>query len=282
LQLQLIRLMEDLWLREGLDLKMTVYRVLATGDNVGLIEIVTGAVTLCDIQLQKGGSKTGAVREEPLRRWLEDMCPQPSALDKAIETFMHSCAGYTVATCILGIGDRHNDNIMMTPDGRIFHIDFGHILGHFKSKFGIKRERVPFVLVPAFVYVIAGKDGEKSPQYRRFRELCMRAFLVIRKHAFLFMNLLSMMVVSGLPELESMRDIAYVRDMLMLDGTPEDAAERFGRLVDDVLSRSFSTLANWTAHLLKHAKNKSSKDKDSSATPSSAHTSFVGEDSSDT
>jgi phosphatidylinositol-4,5-bisphosphate 3-kinase catalytic subunit alpha/beta/delta len=56
---------------------------------------------------------------------------------------------------------------------QLFHIDFGHILGHFKEKFGFRRERVPFVLTHDFVHVInKGQNKDKATEFVQFRLLC--------------------------------------------------------------------------------------------------------------
>ena len=61
---------------------------------------------------------------------------------------------------------------------QLFHIDFGHILGNFKSKYGIKRERVPFVLAHDFVHVInKGKTNEKK-DFEIFRKV-IRFFIAL-------------------------------------------------------------------------------------------------------
>lgn len=72
-----------------------------------------------------------------------------------------------------GVADRHSDNIMVKKTGQLFHIDFGHILGHFKEKFGFRRERVPFVLTHDFVYVInKGRSDKEADEFRKFQILC--------------------------------------------------------------------------------------------------------------
>ncbi|KAF6778733.1 hypothetical protein AHF37_01975 [Paragonimus kellicotti] len=57
-------------------------------------------------------------------------------------------------TYVLGIGDRHNDNIMIRYSGHLFHVDFAKVFGNVQTFAGIKRDRVPFVLTPDMLYVL--------------------------------------------------------------------------------------------------------------------------------
>uniref|UniRef100_A0A8C1A304 phosphatidylinositol-4,5-bisphosphate 3-kinase n=1 Tax=Cyprinus carpio carpio TaxID=630221 RepID=A0A8C1A304_CYPCA len=160
LTLQILRLMDLLWKEANLDLRIVPYGCLATGDHSGLIEVVSSADTIANIQKTSSNmAAAAAFNKDALLNWLKDK-NSGDALDKAIEEFTLSCAGYCVATYVLGIGDRHSDNIMVRSTGQLFHIDFGHILGNFKSKFGIKRERVPFILTHDFIHVI--QQGKTS------------------------------------------------------------------------------------------------------------------------
>ena len=45
----------------------------------------------------------------------------------------------------------------------------------------------------------------------RFVRLCEDAYLILRRHASLFINMLAMMLQTGIPELRSIDDLNYVR-----------------------------------------------------------------------
>lgn len=46
--------------------------------------------------------------------------------------------------------------------------------------------------------------------------MCYKAYLAIRQHASLFINLFSLLLGCGMPELQSFDDIAYLRKTLAL------------------------------------------------------------------
>uniref|UniRef100_A0A8C1I4L5 phosphatidylinositol-4,5-bisphosphate 3-kinase n=1 Tax=Cyprinus carpio carpio TaxID=630221 RepID=A0A8C1I4L5_CYPCA len=211
LTLQMIQLMDVLWKTEGLDLRMLPYGCLSTGNKTGLIEVVKNSDTIANIQRNNSNSAaTAAFNKDALLNWLKSKNPGDK-LDQAIEEFTLSCAGYCVATYVLGIGDRHSDNIMISETGQLFHIDFGHFLGNFKSKFGINRERVPFILTYDFVHVIQEGRTNNSEKFERFRECCEQAYRILCRNGTLFVNLFALMKAAGLPELSSSKDIQYLK-----------------------------------------------------------------------
>lgn len=80
-----------------------VYHVLAMSPQLGLIECVDGCVPIKDV---------------------ESLPLMPDALDRLVS----SAACSYIAGFVLGLRDRHHDNLLISEDGTLFHVDFGFIL----------------------------------------------------------------------------------------------------------------------------------------------------------
>lgn len=246
LAIQMIRIMEKLWLREGLDLRIVTFDCLATDERQGFVEMVSNAETLRKIQ-QQSSMLTGAFKSAAIDKYIAMWNTSELEYKTAINRFVHSCAGYSVATYILGICDRHNDNIMITTSGHFFHIDFGKFLGDAQMLGAIKRDRTPFVLTADMAYVINGGD-RPSKKFQSFIELCTMAFNIIRRHRNLFLSLFSLMSSAKINGLTS-DAVRYIDKMLMPHLSETEAMAKFTRLIEECLS-SRSTQLNFLLHSL--------------------------------
>ncbi|KAG2468265.1 phosphatidylinositol 4-phosphate 3-kinase C2 domain-containing subunit beta [Polypterus senegalus] len=257
LTLQIIRVMNKIWLQEGLNMRMVNFRCFSTGRGRGMVEMIPNAETLRKIQVEHG--VTGSFKDRPLADWLQKHNPSEDEYEKAVENFIYSCAGCCVATYILGICDRHNDNIMLRTSGHMFHIDFGKFLGHAQMFGNIKRDRAPFVFTSDMAYVINGGD-KPSSRFHDFVDLCCEAYNLIRKHTHLFLNLLGLMLSCGIPELSDLQDLKYVYDALRPQDSEADATMYFTRLIESSLG-SVATKLNFFIHSLAQMKFASTEEK---------------------
>ncbi|XP_048878398.1 phosphatidylinositol 4-phosphate 3-kinase C2 domain-containing subunit beta isoform X2 [Brienomyrus brachyistius] len=256
LTLQIIRIMNKIWIQEGLDMRMVNFRCFSTGRGRGMVEMIPNAETLRKIQVEHG--VTGSFKDRPLADWLLKHNPSEDEYEKAVENFIYSCAGCCVATYVLGICDRHNDNIMLKSSGHMFHIDFGKFLGHAQMFGNIKRDRAPFVFTSDMAYVINGGD-KPSSRFHDFVDLCCEAYNLIRKHTHLFLNLLGLMLSCGIPELSDLQDLKYVYDALRPHESESDATMYFTRLIESSLG-SVATKLNFFIHNLAQMKFASSEE----------------------
>ncbi len=191
LTIQMIRLMDKMWLKEGLDLKMVTFGCIPTGDRQGMVELVTEAKTLREIQVMGNRGVTGSFKDTTISDYLVKHNPSQLEFARAVNNFTRSTAGYSVVTYILGICDRHNDNIMVKQSGHLFHIDFGKFLGDAQMFGNFKRDRTPFVLTSDMGYVINGGD-RPSQKFHDFVDICCKAFNIIRKNGNLLLNLFTL------------------------------------------------------------------------------------------
>eukprot|EP01083_Nonionella_stella_P096139 270170_1 len=157
---QLVTIMNDLWRESNLDLNCNHYNVLAV-NNMTMIEIVE-AQTMNTIATQFGTHPQGHLfNSKSILQYLQSHNRYNQAFTMARERFSKSCAAYCIITYVLGIGDRHPDNMMVQQNGHFFHIGCCHFLGNFKRR-GIKRERSPFVFTPQMKYVL--DEGQKKSE----------------------------------------------------------------------------------------------------------------------
>ncbi|KAI9793452.1 MAG: serine/threonine-protein kinase M1 [Candelina submexicana] len=194
-------------------LYIRTYAVTPLNEECGLIEWVDNLKTIRDILLKLYKQKNVPINYAELRilmeeacsdrsklpiftrkiipsfppvfhEWFVEMFPEPGAWFAARLKYTRSCAVMSVVGHVLGLGDRHGENILLEEDsGGILHVDFNCLFD--KGWTFEKPERVPFRLTHNMVdaFGVYGYDGP-------FRKSCELTVEILRQNEDTLMTIL--------------------------------------------------------------------------------------------
>ena len=198
-------------------LYIKTYAVTPLNEECGIIEWVDGLKTLRDVLLglyktmgivpkykeieifcdeaTKSEAKLAYFTEKVLgsfppvfHKWFVQQFPEPSAWFAARLRYTRSCAVMSMVGTILGLGDRHGENILFEEgNGGTFHVDFNCLFD--KGLTFVKPERVPFRLTHNMVDAM-GMYGYEGP-FRKSSELTLK---LLRQHEETLMTILESFV----------------------------------------------------------------------------------------
>ncbi|KAG5926189.1 hypothetical protein E4U42_003556, partial [Claviceps africana] len=180
-------------------LYIRTYAVVPLNEECGIIEWVPGIKTMRDILLSLYASQKIYPDYQQLKQLMEEACaseskvriftddvvgrfpamlplwfmqqfPNPSAWFAARLKYTRSCAVMSMVGTMLGLGDRHGENVNLEEgNGGIFHVDFNCLFD--KGLTFAKPERVPFRLTHNMVAAM-GIYGYEGP-FRKSSELTL-------------------------------------------------------------------------------------------------------------
>ncbi|RMZ90148.1 hypothetical protein DV736_g2616, partial [Chaetothyriales sp. CBS 134916] len=182
-------------------LYIRTYAVIPLNEECGLIEWVNNLKTFRDIILKLYKDKSITPNYGEIRRLLDDSCsgppekesifttsvlkifppvfhewfvesfPEPTAWFNARLCYTRACAVMSIVGHVLGLGDRHGENILFEEDnGSLMHVDFNCLFD--KGLTFEKPEYVPFRLTHNMVDAM-GAYGYEGP-FRRSSEITLQ------------------------------------------------------------------------------------------------------------
>jgi phosphatidylinositol 3-kinase len=232
--LQMINYMDSLLKNIHLDYEFTIYKTLATSKSDGFVEFVPNSTTIYEI-----------IKKKTMREYYEELSHHDEKeLNKKLESYINSCAGYCVVTYLLGIGDRHLENLMIDKNGRLFHIDFGYILGK-----DPKPMPPPIKLCKEMVQCMGGKD---SKNFADFQQKCVNAYWVLRENARVIVNMFYLMIDSGIPELNNIDNLKKLHEKFVPQKNKQEAAvfmlDNLKESVDALMPVVMETFHAWAQY----------------------------------
>lgn len=224
---QVIKQFISIFAEARLPLWLKDIEVLVTSSNSGIIEYIYDSISVDSMKKNMPGKSVSEIFKVAFA----------DKLFEAKQSFIESCAAYSLFVWFMQVKDRHNGNLMMDSSGHVIHIDFGFMLSNSPGG-NMAFEQSPFKLTQEFLEIM---DGECSDQYEYFRTLVIRGFLEARKHMERIILPVRMMLVgSKLPCFREGSEyvLQCLHDRFFVNLTEEACIEKIVDLID-------SSVNNW-------------------------------------
>jgi len=231
---QLIHCMASILSQANVPVWLYPYEIVALTFRGGVIECIPDTVSIDSLRKNHPNFTD-------LKAFIEQQFGPPGCdeYENAKANFVESLSAYSIVCFLLQVKDRHNGNILLDNKGHLIHIDFGFF---FLSSPGKNSgfESAPFKLTREFVDMM---DGANSHTFSKFRELCYKTFLELRKNCFQI-TLLVQMLMEGNEDLDCFRDrpdeaVAQLSQRFRLELNDRACLEYVNALIDE-------SLENWT------------------------------------
>lgn len=211
----IVRIMNNLLESSGISIPVITSPIIPLTKDSGIIEIIPDAETLYDI-LSKGTVSNYLFNNN-----------KDKVVGDVMNRYIKSLAFWTVVTHLLGIGDRHTENIMIKKDGSLLHIDCGYVLGY-ESKILAPSIRMNQELIEGF----GGREN-----YEMFKQLCGDIFLKLRKYSIPIFTMLTLLADMDPPMQGGKFTYKYLEEQLISRFYPgqndKEAREYLYKLIDN-------------------------------------------------
>ena len=225
--MQLFNILHTIWCENNYKLKMPLYHVMTTSRNKGLIQLIPDTLTLDEMPIKETSGFKNLFGKKSLNKYLT--LNSGISPEEVYQNFISSNSAYCVANFIIGVTQRNKKNIHFKRDGEIYYTNYDHILNHYTKALGDRG--VPFLFNVTFVDFL-----NKLNKLKDFKELFMKAFIVMRNRSKDIIKLLEILLSSGLPEISN-KSLHFMEDSLSLTKTEKEAEETMEKILSIIMDK---------------------------------------------
>jgi phosphatidylinositol 3-kinase len=156
--------------------KIPTYQIIVLTNEIGIIEYVEDSLTIRMVN-NSGLTLQNYILENNLTE----------LIDTTKRRFMQSLAISCCISYILGLGDRHLDNIMINKKGQLFHIDYGYLMDNPLTSILTSPD---IKITPVMIDFLGGPAGL---YYKEFTEYIIQIYDIMRLYKNLIINYYKML-----------------------------------------------------------------------------------------